>query len=484
MSRHGLIWTSVLAAALVTAALPAAVYAQTAGPEASYPATVPYLDKSLGFELQVPGGWHYDRTGFFGPGGSLGLLRGAAPGGRATLQILVFRELESPSFADWIDYFTSQLGNISGTRRVQVKGVPDAPRPEAYVSVEAQLGIDQMQTFYYCVQFDPDTIWVLSQASVNRALPDDANDQADRGTAVQITDEFIRLARTLRVFYDPARARSMAAALKLGKDYLARFELQEDIRRLRIDESVRYYEIRLAGTAIGYLTRQFAREREPLQQPGHISNAKEGLRVRERSYRFAEDGTVHFSRVELFSSRDAETDLYELWQARIPPADAANPAALITRDQCVREGDTLFSTYMTSRDQTLPEPRRPLKLDSTYLGLAWVRLLPALLGPKPAEMRAFTVYDTETRTLITHTIEYLGGGPLPGAAATPAHRFEMRAGFVEQPAVIYTDAYGNMLRYEDGPIVLRSSTEAEIEQRFGQRRDDANARLRQNRQQP
>jgi hypothetical protein len=479
MSRHDLVQRSVLLAALILAPPTPAACAQSGGSEATAAATVAHVDKSLGYELQVPAGWNYDRTGFFGPGGSLGLLRGAAPGGRATLQILVFRELESPSFPDWIDYFSLQLGSISGARRVQVKGETGSSRPAAYVAVDARLGFDQTRTLYYCVQFDQDTIWVFSRATVTRELPGDAEDPGvASGGEVRIPADFTRLTETLRVFYDPARARLLAAALQRGKEYLSRYQLQDDIRRLRIEESVRYYELVLAGTSIGYLTRQFTSEHEPLQQPGRFSNAKEGLRVRERSYSFADDGTVHFSRIELFSSRDAETDLYELWQAHIPPADSSDPIALITRDQCVREGDTLFSTYMTSRDQALPEPRRPLKLDTTYLGLAWARLLPALLGPKPAELHAFTVYDSETRTLITHTVKYLGEQPLPGAAATRAHRFETWAGFVEQPAIVYTDAYGNLLRYEAGQLVLRRSSASAVEGQFGQRRDAANQRLR------
>ncbi|MBU0617470.1 MAG: hypothetical protein KKI02_07120 [Planctomycetes bacterium] len=485
MNRHGLMQARIPAAGLLLVLLLPTVHAQPKEPDAKPPATVPYLDKSLGFELQLPAGWDYDRTGFFGPGGSLGLLRGAAPGGRATLQILVFRELESPSFPDWIDYFTRQLGSISGTKRVQVKGETGTQRPAAYVSVEAQLGIDQTQTLYYCVQFDQDTIWVFSQATAARKLVGETEDEADDSTGeVHIPAEFTRLTSTLRVFYDPATARLMAVALQRGKDYLVRYQLQDDIRKLRIDESLRYYEIRVADKPIGYLTRQFTRENEPLQRPGRLSNAKDGLRVRERSYRFADDGTLHFSKIDLFSSRDTETDLYELWQARIPPADDADPTVLITRDQCVREGDALFSTYTTSRDQAFPEPRRPLKLDATYLGLAWARLLPTLLGPQLQEMHAFTIYDSETRTLITHVIKHLGERPLPGSAATNARCFETRAGFVELPAVVYTDAYGNMLRYQAGELVLRLSSQVAIEQQFGQRRDAVNLRLEREQQRP
>jgi hypothetical protein len=475
----------VLTGAVWPASGPAARAQQAAQRDATPVATVPFVDKAFGFELQVPAGWSYDRAGFFGPEGSLGLLRGAAPGGRATLQILVFREPQLPSFPEWIDFFCGQLGRISGTKRVQVKGETGTERPAAYVVAEAQLGIDRTRTLYYCVQFDQDTTWVLSQASAIKTLADEAENEAgDSDREVQIPAEFTHMVKTLRVFYDPATARLMAAALQRGKDYLARYQLQEDARKLQIDGAVRYYEIRVAGKPIGYLTRQFTREDEPLQRPGRSSSAKEGLRVRERSYRFADDQTVHFSKIDLFSSRDAETDLYELWEAEIPPADADNPAVLVTRDQCVREGNALFSTLTTSRDEAYPEPRRPLKLDETYLGLGWARVLPALLGPEQRETLAFTVYDPETRTLITHVIRSLGEKPLPGATGTKAYAFETWAGFVEKPGVAYTDAAGNLLRYEAGQLALTLSSEAAIERQFGQRRDAANVRLQQEQQKP
>jgi hypothetical protein len=468
-----------VAAVIAAAWLAAPSSAQRSQPAATGQPTIPYLDKAFGFEIQVPAGWNYDRSGFFGPGGSLGLLRGTAPGGHATLQILVFREMSTPPFPEWIESFSEQLGGLSGVERVRVKGEATAPRPAAYVLVEARRGVDHTRTSYYCVQFDANTIWVFAYATVLPASSDGgaASKATPDADEVEIPAELTRLTRGLRVFYDPQVARQTASALQRGKEYLARYQLQEDARRLRIDESVRYYEIRLAGKPIGYLTRRFTRESEPLQRPGRTSNPKEGLRVRERSYRFADDGTTHVSRIDLFSSRDGETDLYELSQARVPPPESAEAQIFTTRDQCVREGEALFSTYTTSRDQTLPDPRPPIKLEASYLGLAWVRLLPALLGPEPGPMHAFTIYDSETRTVITYGITPLGEKTLPGSAGQTAYAFETRAGFVEKPGMVYTDADGNMVRFEAGDLVLELSDERAIEERFGARRDAANARL-------
>ena len=201
--------------------------------------------------------------------------------------------------------------------------------------------------------------------------------------------------------------------------------------------------------------------------------------MRERSYRFDENGAAIYAKIDLFSSRDGDTDLYEIWQTHIPPPDSDDPQPLIACDHSVREAEALFSTYTTSRDTGLAEPRPPLKLDASYLGLAWARLLPALLGAEPQPMHAFTIYDSETRTLITHAVEPLGERPLPGNPAEPALAFETRTGFVEETGIAYTDAVGNLLRFEAGNLVLVLSDPRTIEQKFGRLRDAANARLQQ-----
>ena len=477
--KNPLLLKTTLAVALLTTLAPV-ISAQEPTSSESKQEAMPYVNKSFGFELQIPAGWNYDQTGFFGPGESLGVLRGASPNGQASLQILVFRDIETSTFPDWIEYFSKQLGTISGIQRVQVLGISKSERPSAYVIVSAQIGIDHTRTLYYCVQFDQDMIWVLSLATTAKGLTLNPTDESDP----EVPPEFKNLAKTLRVFYDPQLARRLAVALQHGKQYLARFQLRDDIRNLRIDESPRYFEIHVADKNIGYLTRQFSRASEPLQRPGTFSNAKEGLRVRERAYRFLEDGTVNFNKIDLFSSRDTETDLYELWQTRIPPPDSTETPLLVTRDQCIREGDTLFSTFTTNRDDALPEPRSPLKLNASFLGLAWVQLLPALLGPTPQAMLAFTIYDPETRTLITYAITALGEKPLAAFPNEKVYAYEIRTGFVEQPVIVHTDQYGNLLCFETGPFSLRLTDPETIERDFAARRAAANRRLQRERLKP
>lgn len=452
-----------------------------AGQSASTPdggaGLVPFVDKLVGFELGIPAGWNYDRAGFFGPGGSRGVLRGVAPDGLTTLQVLIFRQPEGGDFSQWTEYFGRQLAMISGIERVRIEPQPSAERPAAILEAPATLGAQRTRTLYYCVRFDERTVWVLAYATITgRGSASEAQVAADAAGALETPELFRAMHGSLRLLYDASAAQEMAEALERGRAYLARRQLQEDIRALRLDEKQRTYLLKVRGEALGYLTRRFARGSEPLEHPSPAAQPREGLRVYERIWQFEPGGGAQFTRIELFSRQDGNTDLLEFNGTRVPGPGEAATGPLATRDQVVREGDALFSSFVTSRDEGLPDPREPIKLDDTYLGLAWARALPALLGSQPAAMYAFTIYDSASRTLLTYGIRPLGRRPLPGRnQSVPA--YETREGNVPDAALLYTDEYGHMLRLESGELVLELTDEATIERLFRQKRDEALRRL-------
>lgn len=442
--------------------------------------TIPFVDKSFGYQLDLPGGWRYDRTAFFGPGGSLGLLRGAGPGGQESLQIILFRNVKPATMKEWLDFFSTQLGGVSGVTGVFAKyqdEVSDgSKRPYGYVLVRSRDGADRLETLYYCTRFDESTIWILSRAAV--VVADAPAPTANSG--FEIPAAFQTLVNSLQVTYDPKVAAETRAALDRGKEWLAKFQLQEAVRRLRIDENTRQYEIVLAGKPIGYLTRRFSREWHTMDEGAARTtrNKKEGLRVRETSWRFGDDGSAFHSVIDLFSSIDGDTDLFESTDTRIPPASAKDAKPLVARDQCVRENDVLFSSVRTSTDAAMPEPRQPIRLEATYLGLSWARLLPALLGRDEQPPIGFTIYDGETRALLIHTMRAAGETAQPGGEK--AWLYETRDGMSAAASRILTDNRGHLLRLESGDLLIRLSDESTIENTFAARRADALKRVPKN----
>jgi hypothetical protein len=472
MNRQSLADIAGRLAVLVAVLHGAGSPAQQTQPVPTSMPTMPFADYTFGFEMRVPAGWDYDRTRFAGPAGAVGLLRGRALSERATLQILVFPKPETVAFADWIRYYDEQLTRISGTLKISGEQRRVGTRTASVLEVDAHVGGDRTKTYYLCVPFDPTQVWVLSYAVVV-ASADGA------GLARQRFDELVE---SLRVLYDPEQARAMTAAFERGKVLIAR--LATESANVRVPDELRYYDITVKGKSIGYLVRQVLQERRSLDDPRFGKKGKPGIRIRERSWRFAQDGAVRYSQVDLFGSSDLRTELVETRYTQVPgsagvPASANTESQRIftTLDQCVREGDLLFSSYSTSLDVGLPHPREPIQVGDTYLSLAWVRLLPAVLGGQPGPKYAFAVYDPETRALSTSTIRPLGPRPLPGEADTRARAFETSVGFAEQPGLLYADPTGLLLRYQAGDLVLRLTSEEAVQLRWGARRDAARKRM-------
>lgn len=472
-------------AILTTLALaPAATAAQDppAAPAAAQPAAAsnepslaPFIDKNLGYELRLPIDWRYDRTGFFGPGGSLGLLRGVAPDGTQTVQILAFRSVRQSSFDEWTRAFTEQLQSVPGLVWARSTGDASAKRPSAWVIAEARDGLERWRTVYYCVQFDAGTNWVFSYSLALGKSGEVMSAPAEEFLVELVPPTIRDVLGTLRVFYNEKTATTLSDALERGKQYQLQYKLQEDVKQLRVDDKPRAYLILAGGKPIGTMSRTISRQKQSLDEPRYAEKGKDGVRVRETLWQFAEDGTARQSVIDLFCSIDGSTDLFDIWDASIPADEKLTPVT--TRDQCIREGDILFSSVTSTAVRGLPEPRRPIRVTPSYLGMGWGRLLPALLGKRAADMFAFAVYDPETRALMTQGIQYIGDKPLPEGEKKTARVFELRDGFAEQTQKIYTDEFGALLRAEAGGVVIKLSTDAEVEKLLGPKRAAAAKRL-------
>jgi hypothetical protein len=131
----------------------------------------------------------------------------------------------------------------------------------------------------------------------------------------------------------------------------------------------------------------------------------------------------------------------------------------------------------TSLETGIPDPRQPIKLEATYLGLAWARLLPALLGRDEQPPIGFTIYESETRALLMHTMQAKGEAATPDGAK--AWLYETRDGVSEERGRILTDKSGHMLRLESGDLVIRLLDEAAVESAFAAKRADAQKRVSQ-----
>ena len=430
-------------------------------------ATLPFVDYTIGLRIDVPAGWRYDRSLVGGPGGSVSILRGQSPDGQASLQLLVFRDVTQP-LAEWIDYFTRNIGKIAGVDRIAVVGAPRDGTPAAWVVVDAHTPQSRTRTIYYCCQFNPRTILVYVRAGVlgGASLP---LPPAPRSVG-QIPAALRAAADALEILYDPQTEALIRAARLRGARLLHSDRWLEAVGRLRVDPATHWYLLRVAGREVGYLTRRFSRERHALDQQAR--DGKDGLRVHETLWRFAPDGSASWQRIDLFSSIDGQTDLYEIVETTLGPPGSKEPPQ-IRREQCVRQADTLVRTTTVGGQPAPPVP--PLSLPGDYLGLAWVRLAAGLIGTDATEPVGFVTYDTATRALVPQV--WIPHGPATQPAAE-RYVWTIREGFNPQTARLVTDRWGRMRTYRAGALSLTEVGEDEIERRFGARRREALRRLR------
>jgi hypothetical protein len=460
MSDYLPVWVRPVALLLAILCSPRAEGQTTAPAPTSLP-TASYSDPAFGFELQLPAGWEYDRTRFQDFKDSIGLLRGRGLGGRRGLQVVVFRSFPMKPFEDWVVDFGRAVVELTGAPRVRWETWQLPPRAGAVLTYGSKLGAVTTRSHYLCVPFDPNTVWVLTYSGT-------ASSPAEEQ---QVRREFDQVAASLRVHYDPEEAERLAPALDRGK--ALRQKLLVEAAKVRPDETEYAYDIVLAGKSVGYLTRRITREEYVFSGTGAKRRyAKDGLRVRERGWDFADDGTARYTRLDLFSSFDLEDERIENQQTQIPPPEAERQELLIQTDQVIREDDVLFSSYTTSLDTSLPDPSKPISVGPVYLDQAWVRLLPGLLLAGSDEPLAVAIYNFGTRALLSHTVKPLGQRKLAGYVG-PAYAFEIREGFVDRPNLIYSDERGNLLRLEAGDLTMTRVSREEVERKYGPRRDAA-----------
>ena len=463
----------------------------------SAPATIPYADAAFGFELQVPAGWEYDRARYQQYRNSIGLLRGRSGGGQRVMQIQIFRiepdvraatssqpaRVELRKFEEWLADFSQTLAD-NGDAAVPVDTDPNGraavvkselwsgpPRSGALLIYQSRMGPSVARTLVVCIPFDPSTVWVFMYTGL---APDEAS-------ATVLRREFETIARSLVVHYDPAEVQQLLAAFERGRALIER--VRKDGAQARPDETEYWYRIVVGGKSTGYITRRVSREEHDFSSAGaKHRDVRLGLRIRERSWRFSEDGTVRHTRLDMFSGFDGVNELLENQSTQFPAPDVQPQRLLVKTDQVVRKQDVLFSSLTTSLDRMAPEPGKPVNVGPVYLDLAWLRLAPGLLlAPgTPAEAHALATYSTDTRSIVSQTITPLGEKQLerlPEGVKGPVYAFEWREGMAPNTTLLYTDGRGTLVRVVGGDLVVERVTQEAVEREWGRKRDEAMKRF-------
>lgn len=430
-------------------------------------AMIPFVEPAFGFQLEIPADWRYDRTRFQQFEDSVGVLRGTSPAGREALRLIIFRDFKKNAipFEDWVIGFGKQLAADARADHVDWEAPRVAGRAGALLRYTTKIGGDPTVNFCLCVPFDERTVLVLVYSGAT-LRPEDA-------AALGAT--YDQMQASLQVTYDAKEVEALEPALTRGRKLVAM--LRTRAGQIRIEPREQTYEMFIGNEPIGYMQRGIRRDRHTFTSTGARRQfSKEGLHVVDRSWRFANDGTVRFSYLDAFSADDRHSEVIRYQQVQFPAPDVQPQKMIVKTQDVIREDDALFSSYATNFDHVLPDPAQPIRVGPAYLDLAWSDLLPGLVLGTSTEPHAFAVYSTSSRAMLALAIEPEGEAPLPGGQGM-AQRFTLRFGFIDTPSTLYTDRQGYMLRLEAGDVVIQQADPQAMEQKYGARRDAARARF-------
>ncbi len=421
--------------------------------------SISYTEYRFGFEVQLPPEWSFDRSRFIGPNDSIGLLSGASHAGHRTLQVTVHR-LDAPVrfVENEVSAFEKRLANVPGTVRCESR-IRATPRgSDLILTADGAVNGVAARRHYYCANIDPKTVYVLAIAAVG-------GEPADLASAEQ---EFRAAYESLRITYQPDPPETLAQAARRGVE-LAGAVARRSLAELPVDGPERFYEVSFESKPVGYFSSRL--QRQSRREGGKV---RRGARLRERGWMF-QGGAARQTRVDSFLTDDGLTELTETQVTYYPPADSA-AGTVVALDQCIREGDSLVSTFSVS-NRADAQTRTPVGTPPDYLPVVWSRCVPELLGRTAGEPCAFQVYDAELRGLSTVRARCLGDRELPGTEER-ATVYEWRDGFAPAAALLYVDQGGQLLRLDQGPTQVTSVAQSAVEERFGPMREAVERRWR------
>jgi hypothetical protein len=199
------------------------------------------------------------------------------------------------------------------------------------------------------------------------------------------------------------------------------------------------------------------------EQPQAVRHSV-GVQVSQSTWLFDPSDAVKRSRSSLFVSNDLTK---ERWTVRgdqiIPAQDGKSRRYAFTEDRGLAQHDKLVVSVAVG-----PSLRRPdsqvFELPPDYLQRALVHLLPRFLPLDTPATYAFTCHDGQTNSLATLRYELIGKESIElSGKSVIAYRIEYRRGLAGEPAVLWVNRQGRLLRARSGRLETIRAEKPQIE---------------------
>mgnify|MGYP001133454039 CR=1 FL=1 len=280
---------------------------------------------------------------------------------------------------------------------------------------------------------------------------------------------FDRIVASFRIIRSEAQQKVIEESLDRGIALMRRAASGE----IKLSEKVipeSYMRFVLDGREIGFVK---------IQERAHQHNGLDGIEIAEWAWMFNHDGSTTHLRHTMYLTNDLT---YERWENRVytlPPETPGQTRRMVYQlDNALRQDDHLIAAAM-------PEPNSPelrdkvFEVDRTYASAAWMTLMPRIVDLKKPQIYAFSAYDSTRRGIILRTIEVVGSRSITlGSQRVPTTHLQDSEGLIPPISDIDVDSKGRILRVVSGSLEMIATTKQDIETRYLQRVNDAQALFR------
>jgi len=277
---------------------------------------------------------------------------------------------------------------------------------------------------------------------------------------------FHHVLNSIKLLADELDEAQTAAASAAAVKWMSAVTADDLAKAVRPEE---YLEVKIDGESVGVVI---------IMQGTHTWRNRQGVRIQERGWTFDKSGQVRRLQSTMFLSGDLRDERWKTSVTTLLPAEGDKPERLENAwEEGVREADILLSNQ-TYRLSEPPQENPSLRLPKTYVPRVLTRLLPRLIGDlsKPAKY-VFTAFDHQKAGLTLRIVELKGASELPeGAGPDKVYRIDEREG-VAEPSSLYVDETGRLLFMRSGGLTMRPAPREELEKRFADRIDAAEAAM-------
>lgn len=414
----------------------------------------PYVDGSYGVSIQPPRGWTLVRRQEPEARG-VTLLRMVDRISATRVQEMILKRTSTTkamSISEMLERIASSLElEFSGTKVLsqQVQTISGKPGAVLAASLTSD-GVMQLR-FEGIIELRPQQYYVLLYSG-----PAELREKSE--------PLFHLVLNSIKLLGEELDEAEMAAASEAGVRWMSGLSESALTKAIQPEE---FLEVKIDGEVVGVVI---------IQQSSHTWRDHQGIRIRERGWTFDKNGQVRRLQSTMFLSHDLRDERWKTSVTTFFPAESDKPERLENAwEEGVREGDVLLSNQ-TYRLSEPPQENSSLRLPKTYIPRVLARLLPRLVGdPSKLEKFVFTAFDHQKAGLILRVVELKGPSELPeGRGPARVFRIDEREG-VAEPSSLYVDETGRLLFMQSGKLSMRPAPREELEKRFADRIDAAEA---------